>query len=234
MHREHRRAARDDGERTGSSPHRVGQLYLVAGSPTPRSAAAFRARTMPGLSTASSPSVAVGLQKLALEVDELHVQLQTRRVRCRGRPPPRRSRSRRSHGPGRPTRCACARSPYLQCRLGKHGARRRSRCRRPRASRPGTNESSFTTSRSGAPRSSSSSPRSSVARNDSRRPTMLKRIAITVVRAKRVRKVRRGALSRLRNGMRPRLLPGSGRRPTIRASPPPRAARWPVLMASTG
>ena len=73
-----------------------------------------------------------------------------------------------------------------------------------------------------------------VATNESIIPMTLIRIAITAVSAKSVNNVRRGARSKLRNGILPRLLSGKGSRLTAGAIPPPRAARWPVLIASTG
>ena len=75
MHREHRQAARDDGESTGSSPHRVGQLYLVAG------AHAQVGGGLPGEDDARPVYGELPFRRgrppeLALEVDELNVQLQ--------------------------------------------------------------------------------------------------------------------------------------------------------------
>ncbi len=46
--------------------------------------------------------------------------------------------------------------------------------------------------------------------NESRKPTMAKRIAKTVLRASKVSIVRRGALSMLRKGIRMTLPPGKG------------------------
>ena len=175
-------------------------------TPTPRSSAAFWARTIPGRSVVSSPELAVGRHRsLSKSVTARSTSI--------------------SSSPG--SRVPPSANPVSAS--ATHGDPVTART----ASLSTGAKSTPTVSCSGCSPTNSSSPRSMVATKESIIPMTPTSTAMAAPMPSAVRIVRRGPRTTLRTGSMATVEPGSGSRRTSGASPP-ETARCAVWMASTG